>query len=431
VENLKEKTLREIEGGKIMKLKKRFVTRGLVLLSLILAIGCSSGGSQTTGSSNSQSSGSDSSSGSSSKPAIKVGVLIPKTGKGKDWGEKQEIAINIALKEINESGGINGSPLELLIHDTGGKNEEAVTLTRELIDQDVAAIAGPYFSGECEVAFPIANKAKVPIISSSSAKPGVAEKSRPYAFRNSMTDDKLLNVAVPLFSKHYGVTKFAVLYDEKDAISKANGTVTFPDILQKNNFPIVNEGQPITFQTGNTDFSAIVTKLKGLKPEAIVFSGLYQEALNFAKEMKRQGLSLPVIGGSGLYSAALLDLGGGDVNDFVAPTNFNPNTDKAHVKEFIKKFEPEAAKLTPNNTTPDPFITSAYDTIQVIAKSLRDAGLDGNASTEDLREAIRKGWEGLKDYEGVTGTFSINEVGDGIKQVYVMKAKDGKYVEMK
>src|SRR5690606_9969783 len=138
------------------------------------------------------------------------------------------------------------------------KNEEAVTLTREMIRKGVAAIAGPYFSGEAEVAFPIANREGVPIISSSAAKPGITDNNRPWAFRNAISNDKLMEVTVPAFAKYYNVTKFAILYDEKDAVSKSDGTDVLPKAIESNGYEIINKNEPITFKTGDTDFSAIV-----------------------------------------------------------------------------------------------------------------------------------------------------------------------------
>lgn len=402
-----------------------------VLLSLVLIAGCSGGAENGGNSAGQSSSGTSSSSEGADSPApVKIGVLVPKTGKGKDWGLKTEIAYKIAANEINNNGGINGSPLELIIEDTGGKNEEAVTLTREMIRKGVAAIAGPYFSGEAEVAYPIANKEGVPIISSSAAKPGITDNNRPWAFRNAMSNDKLMEVTVPAFAKHYNVSKFAIIYDEKDAVSKSDGTDVLPKAIENNGYVIVNKNEPITFKTGDTDFSAIVTKLKGMNPEAIAFGGLYQEGLNFAKELKRQGLNVPVIGTVGLFSMALLEEGGADVEGWVVPSFFNTFSDDARVVQFIVQFEPEAVKYTPNSTLPDAFNASAYDTMHIIAKSLIDKGLNGDASLDEQRQAIREGWEGLKDYKGITGNTTILENGDAQKQVYVLIIDNGEYKEI-
>jgi branched-chain amino acid transport system substrate-binding protein len=237
-------------------------------------------------------------------------------------------------------------------------------------------------------------------------------------------------VTVPAFAKYYNISKFAIIYDEKDAVSKSDGTVVLPEAIENNGYEIINKNEPITFKTGDTDFSAIVTKLKGMNPEAIAFGGLYQEGLNFAKELKRQGLHLPVIGTVGLFSMALLEEGGEDVEGWVVPSFFNTFSKDPRVTQFIVRFEPEAVKYTPNSTLPDAFNASAYDTMHIIAKSLTDKGLNGNSPLDELRQAIREGWEGLKDYNGITGNTNILENGDADKQVYVLKIEDGEYKEI-
>jgi branched-chain amino acid transport system substrate-binding protein len=395
------------------------VTASVLTVSLLAACASQQPGSTAAGNS-----------GKTAKP-IKIGLLVPKTGKGKDYGEKEEIATKIAVEEINSAGGVNGSNIELITEDTAGDNKQAVTLTRKLDKDGVAAISGPHFSGEAEVAFPIANELKLPIISYASAKPGISASNRPWAFRNSMTDDKLVDVALPAFAKHYNVKKFAIVFDEKDAVSKSAGIDVLPASIEKNGFEYINKNEPLTIKTGDTDFSAVVTKLKGLKPEAVAVSVLYQEGASLIKEMRRQGVQVPVIGTVGIYASAFPKLVGDAGNDIVVGTYWYPEIDRKQAKDFLSKFEPIAAKLTPDATKPDPYAVNAYDNIKIIAKIIQESGLNGESDVKQIREAVRKGLEALKDYEGTQGKMSLNAEGDGIKQVYPVTIKDGNYVILK
>ncbi|MBM7867717.1 ABC transporter substrate-binding protein [Heliobacterium gestii] len=396
----------------------------LCMLTATLLAGCGGGSSlaaKTGGGS----------AGNSAGKGIKIGALVDKSGKGADWGKKNEIAAKIAVDEINAAGGINGSKIELVVKDTGGKNEEAVNLTRTLAEEGVAAIVGPFFSGECEVAFPQANKLSVPIISPSSAKAGVSEKNRPWAFRNSMTDDKLLHDATPRFVNAYNVKAVAVIHDEKDAWSKAVGTTDLPREFKALGVTIVNEGNFLTYKTGETNFAAIVTQIKTLNPDAIAFGGLYNEAASFAKEMERQGLKKPLLGGVGMYSAALIQQGGKAVEDFVATSCFNVYTDNARVKSFVDKFKPEAAKITPADDLPGSFEAQFYETFSMLADVLKKANKTDASPVAELRGAVKDGLSGLKDFEGVTGKTSMDEKGDGVKANYPMVVKNGKYEVLK
>lgn len=414
----------------MVKMKKKIAWLVVSSMLLLLLAACGSTSPSSGNKVESGNKGQQAGQAEQSAKPIKIGFLVPKTGKGKDYGEKEEIATLIAVEEINNAGGINGSKIELITEDTAGENQQAVTLTKKLASSEVVAISGPHFSGEAEVAFPIANQLEVPIISYASAKPGVSAANRPWAFRNSMTDDKLLNAALPEFAKKYGVKKFAVVYDEKDAVSKAAGAAVFPKVLEANGYEFVNKNEPLTFQTGDTDYSALVTKLKGMNPEAVAVSVLYQEGAALVKEMRRQGVNVPIIGTVGIYASAFPELVGAAGNDIVVGTYWYPEMDRQQAKDFLAKFEPEAEKLTPGATKPDPYAVNAYDNIKIIASILEKAGLNGDNSTKELREAIRAGWETLKDYEGTQGQLTINEEGDGIKQVYTVTIKDGKYVPL-
>lgn len=405
-------------------IKKGRVMRGLSLVFLFLftvAVGCGAPGTDKN------SSGSGGSSGDKAEP-LKIGVLTGLTGKGADWGKKQKVALELAEKELNQNGGIDGNPIKFIIYDTGGENQQAVILTRKLASEDkVLAILGPYFSGECEVAFPQANEMKVPIISATSAKPGISAANRPWAFRNSMTDDKMLEAALPLFLKKYPIKNIALVTDMKDAISKSFGTQTLPKTIKATTgLVMLKNGQPVSYNTGDTDFSAQVSTLKQLKPDAIGIGGLYQESAALAREMKRQGVNVPALGNVGMYSDALIEQGGDAVEGWVAQSNFWPDSPDPKIQEFIAKFK-AAAQGTGISPMPDSFAACMYETAMITADIIRKNNISAKTPLEEARTAIRDGWANIKDYKSIMGKTTIDEFGDGIKEVYALMVKNGKW----
>lgn len=401
---------------------KRTVWLVMLSLLLIVAVGCGSAGTDKS------SSGTGGSAGEKQAAPLKIGVLTSLTGKGADWGKKQKVVLEIAERELNQGGGINGNPVKFIIYDTGGENQQAVILSRKLATEDkVLAILGPYFSGEAEVAFPQANEMKVPIISATSAKPGISAANRPWAFRNSMTDDKMLLTALPVFLKKYPAKNMVLVTDMKDAVSKSFGTQTLPEAIKKTpGLVMLRDGQPVTYNTGDSDFSAQVSTLKQLKPEAIGIGGLYQDISTLAREMKRQGVNVPVMGNVGMYSEALIEQGGDAVEGWVALSNYWPTSPDPKSQEFNAKFKTVAvaAGLGP---TPDTFAVSMYDTAMITADILRKNNITAKTPLEAARTAIRDGWTAVKDYQGVMGKTTINEVGDGVKEVYTLIVKNGKW----
>src|SRR5690606_26513065 len=109
---------------------------------------------------------------------VDIGVLLPLSGKGASYGLHQKVALQMASERLEKEGGMKGEKVNFIIYDTRGENAEAISLTRRLIHNDeVLAIIGPYFSAETEVAFPLAVRGNTPIITASSAKPGIAAKN--------------------------------------------------------------------------------------------------------------------------------------------------------------------------------------------------------------------------------------------------------------
>ena len=139
-------------------------------------------------------------------PSIKIGVPLSMTGKGADYGILSATAAKMAVEKINETGGVNGTNMEIVIADTAGENQQAVLLTRRFGGQDRAlAIVGYIFSGEVEQAFAAANALKVPVISISSAKPGIMQMLRPWGFRNTATEEKLQREAIAAWKERYNI----------------------------------------------------------------------------------------------------------------------------------------------------------------------------------------------------------------------------------
>ena len=205
---------------------------------------------------------------------------------------------------------IKGEPVKLVVYDTRGDNAEAINLTRKLIHSDkVLLVLGPFFSAECEVAFPIANQGKTPIVTAAAAKPGIAANNRPWAFRMALTSDKLNGPLVDRWqaANKGQIKKVVILTDTKDAFTKADGTAVFPAVLKAKGIEVIDN---ISFQTGDIDFSAQVTKVKGLNPDGIVIAGLYNEGGNVVREIRKQGLQQPVIGALGMSEAKFIEIAG-------------------------------------------------------------------------------------------------------------------------
>jgi len=362
---------------------------------------------------------------------IRIGALLPFAGPWADWGKKDRVALDIALEEINAGGGINGVPVRLLVEDTGSKPQEAAALTRKLAtDGRVLAMIGPFSSSEAEVAFPLGNQIKVPMIAQASSKPGIGAANRPWAFRMNVDEGRYAAPAVRRFVKEYRVKSVAVVHDVKDAVGQIIGSRVLPALLKREGVALANEGSFLTFQTRDIDFSAQVTKLKSLQFDGIAFGGAYGDAAAFLREARRQGVKQPMVGGNPLMHELFAQQAGGAAEGTIAPSFFWPGDPNPRVQALVRKFAAKApgVGLPP---TPEQTNVNAYEALLLLADIMKKGEVTNRP--EDLagdREKIMKGLTATRDWPGVAGRIGFNADGDGVKDIYVFMVKGGKWVKV-
>lgn len=351
---------------------------------------------------------------------IKIGVMMPLSGKGASYGQHQQVALKMALEELAKSGGIKGEKVQIVEYDTRGENAEAISLARKLIHNDkVLAIVGPFFSAETEVAFPVAVQGKTPIITASAAKPGIATKNRPWAFRNALASDQMNGVLIESWLKaNPGVKSVVVLTDVKDAFTKVDGTVVFPGILQAKGIKILDN---ISFQTADIDFAAQVTKAKQLNPDGFVVAGLYNEGGNIVREIRKQGLKQPIVGALGMSEPKFLEIAGPASEGTFGVMPFWPDNPQPRIASWVAEYK-KRANVTPNNTD-----ALMYDTILMLKQCIESTGVSNKeADLATDREKIRGCFEKI-NYNGITGPIRFNNDGDAVLVPTVLQAKGGKW----
>ena len=360
---------------------------------------------------------------------IKIGVAYGLQGMWSDWCKKNIVAVEMAVEEINAAGGVNGMPLETIIYDTASKPAEATRLVRKLATDDkVLAILGPFSSSECEVAFPVGNRIGIVMISQASSKPGVAAKW-PYAFRNKIDELRLAFPAIKKWMMIHKIKTVAIVHDAKDAVSRALGTMVLPGVSKKLGLQIVNEGNYVTYTTGDFDMRPQVTKLKSMKFDGLVFGGVYMDGVTFIKEARRQGLNQPMVGGNPLMSLQFPRKGGKAAEGVFTSSEFYYWMEKPKVQKFTKEFIKRAKAKGIDPPEPLQFDVNVYDAIYMLAHVIKQNGITNKpADLARDRELIMKGLTDLKDFPGLASKIRFNDKGDAVRDVYVVKAKGGEWV---
>jgi branched-chain amino acid transport system substrate-binding protein len=330
-------------------------------------------------------------------------------------------------KQVNAAGGVNGAKLQIVIYDDGAKPAQAANSLRKLAGDDKAiAVAGPLTSSACEVTFPVANQVEIVATSQASSKPGVAKANRPWAFRNTIDEGILANTSVPYFKKAFDVKSVAVIYDAKDAVSTSIATKIMPAVFKADGVKVNNENDLISFNTGDLDVSAQVTKLKSLNPDGVVIGADYSQAITVIREMKRQGLVKPVIGGTPLISSAILKAA--PEIPVVAPATFYATMKTPKAEKFVAELQPLLRKESglPPEIEPSMYDSNIYEIVSMYVDAMKKSGVIGKAETLQAdRTKIRDYMAKLKGFEGLGGPIHFSEDGDAIKPFFIVQGQNG------
>jgi branched-chain amino acid transport system substrate-binding protein len=356
--------------------------------------------------------------------SFKIGVLTPKTGFGAVWSIEGMGGIKVAEEEINSLGGVNGVPVEFIVYDTATKPQEAIQMMKKLIYTDkVLTIIGPSTSSECEVSFPISQRGKTSTVGLLSAKPGLSAKFRPWAFRNTLTSDKIYGPLVKMWAEQNGVKTAAIIYDKKSAFTKADGERVFPAALKNAGVKILGS---IPYLTGDMDFSAQITKIKTLNPDGLVLAAFNKEGALIVKESAKQNLNVAKVGGLDLMVQDFVSLGGSATEGVWTAHSFWPDNPNPKFQEVMKK-----ARAILKDKEPGVNAARYYDNAMIDYHLIKKMGVTNRPEDlESNREKIRKGWETLKNFPGVEGEITINKDGDGEKTTYFFVIKKGTYVRV-
>ena len=341
---------------------------------------------------------------------VKLGAAGPYTGAIAQTGEMVKKAMQLAEEQCNAAGGINGKKLVVdYLDDKADPKEAAVVANKLAADASILGVVGHYNSSCTLAGAPIYAKAKVTELSYGSTSPAVTDAG-PYTFRN-ITTDAYDGAFVAQWTFDEGYKKIAILYENNDyGLGLAN--VYAAKIKALGGQVVMQE----PYQLGETkDFSALLTKMKGLSPDALFIAGEYNESAMIIKQGIRLGLKPPVFGSNGLYSDALIQLGGADVEGvrvigaFIASSASATPEAKAFIDAFTAKY----------GSAPDIWGAFAYDAMNLMIDAVKNAG--------ESRDKINAWMTTVKDWKGATGITTFDANGDCLKEPLKLVIKDGKF----
>jgi branched-chain amino acid transport system substrate-binding protein len=318
---------------------------------------------------------------------IVIGSIQPLTGNGASFGQNVKAAMLIAEEEINSNGGINGKNLRIIFEDGQCNAQAATTSIKKLIEVDgVTTIIGGTCSSETLAIAPIAEKAKVLVISNGASIPSLSDAGE-YIFRDYPSDNTQGRIAAEYSYNILNARKAAILYWQSDWPMEIKKVF-------KNSFE--NLGGKVlleeSFTTGSMDMKTQLIKINESDADVIYFLGMTPESIIGLKQAEEIGLKQKIIGGDPWdnkeFWESIKDLSEGKIFVSSKPTQ---NTD------FVSKMEKANAQNIPSTA-------QAYDAVKIISNALSKC----NTNTECQKDFLYN----MPPYQGVSGVIEFDSKGD-------------------
>lgn len=367
---------------------KKLFTIGLVITAAVfLLAGCGQGGKSQQ-------------QGSKAEETIKIGVQGPISG---DWaleGQGFVNAVTMLADQINAKGGLLGKKIEIIQGDDKGDPKEASLVAQKMVSSKVVAVLGAYNSSATEPAAGIYNEAKILHITPSSTATKLTEKGYKMFFRTCFLDDRQGFFAAEFITKDLGKKKVALIHDNTTyAKGLADWTKKY----------LEQRGAQVVFNDAITpkekDFTSTLTKIKGLDPEVIYFTGYFSEGGLLARQAKELGIKAIFMAGDANNNPDFVKNAGVDAAKGAIITTLPMPKDLPYneAKQFISDYKAKYGK------DPESIWTmTVADAFRLVVEAIQKTN-----STDPVKLAEYLHTQ-LKDFPGITGPITFDEKGDRI-----------------
>ncbi len=356
--------------------------------------------------------GSAASKGTEIGKTFKLGYDLELSGAVAAYGNAGKNGANLAVDEINKSGGINGKQITVVSKDNKSDNAEAATVVSNLINNDkVNAVIGSMTSGAVKSMTPNITKGAVPLVTPAGTDDTLTVtngKVNDYIFRSTFQDSYQGKVLANYTTNELKAKKVVLYYDNSSDYAKG---------IAKS-FEKTYDGKivdKVSFQSGDKDFQATLSKIKGEDFDAIVMPGYYNETGLITKQARELGIEQPILGGDGFADPTFITLAGD-----AAATNVyyvSGYSAKALATDTTTKFI--AAYQAKYKSEPSMFDALSYDAVYMV----KQAAEDTKAKTS---VAVKDGLAKLKNFKGATGEITVDKDHNPVKEAVVIKLENGK-----
>ena len=340
---------------------------------------------------------------------IKIANIVELSGPGTTAGTLFKNGVELAIKEINASGGILGKKISFTSEDTQTNPGVAKGLTQKAVDNDVFAIFGPVYSGSIMVSMAESKRGEVPNFTGGEAA-SITQQGNPYVFRTAFGQ----SVSFPKLARVInGKAKtLAVIYVNNDFGKGGRDTLT--KLLEGSPTKVVAD---ISTDAGQVDFSAAVLKAKQSDAEALFVYTNEEESARLLRELRKQGVKKLIIGETTLTGQKVIELAGDAANGALAHVGLT--VDAPPLKAFGAKYKAEYKADSDHNGI------KGYTGVYVLKAAIEKAGkLDRKA----VAAAIRNSCFSAKQTPGLLMDVCFDDKGDLDRESFLVEVKNGEPV---
>jgi branched-chain amino acid transport system substrate-binding protein len=338
---------------------------------------------------------------------VKFGMQGPITGSSASFGAQLKNGAEQAVADLNAAGGVLGQKAEIQFGDDAADPKQGVSVANKFAADGVKFVVGAFNSGVTIPSSEVYQENGILQITPASTNPTVTERKMWNIFRVCGRDDQQGLVAGDYILKHFKGKKIAVVHD-KTTYGKGLADETKKTINKGGLKEVLYEG----VNTGEKDYSALVSKIKQSGADLVYFGGLYTEGGLIVRQMRDQGVKAPLMGGDGITADEFAAVGGPGVEGTLM--TYGPDARKnAAAKQVVDKFRAK-------NFEPEAYTLYSYAAVQVFAQAAEAA------KSVDPKKVAEKMHSGMK-FNTVLGDLSFDKKGDITKLDYVMYIwkKDG------
>ena len=340
-----------------------------------------------------------------------IGHTYPITGTTAESGLEINRGCKTAIAEINETGGINGVPLDYVVLDDQLEKVQAVNTFRKLAGMENVFAIGVSSTGTGMACKSLAERYKVIEINGSSLgtwPKGLGE----WVYRTTIPDAVTVPALLKAMKEKFNVKRIGMIWDYKDdwsGLCKPIYLKAVKDLGLEAPLP------PQSMGRGDSDFSAILTKLKAANLGAIFMPIQVREGSLIVKQGRGLGVKSIFCGTSGYISVTGLSAAGGAADGVIAVTYFHPESTRPASVEFYKRFK----AMFPEHKVGSYLDPTWYDTIKLVAEAARRANIKPPVTEED-RIKVRDEFGKIKEWKGASGTFTYNGPGDPLSRDMIL-----------